>query len=571
MKNEDNNFESSINSKTNISNFYLLFTNMKESKKLLNSYKKFIDEYYQTVNSFYKALTEIHCHFLVEEKFKSSVINSPIFQLGKAIKKAIEGRIKNLFSLITDSNIFDAFNNCLTNLSNILQESSIKFDDQFFGKNVRPIASSLIQTYAEIESKVIDNYISKKYNKHLIGLKNDTLETNIEQAKYLEKTFLDFEEGSKEQFFNNVKDMEIKTAEVFNQMKNTVENIIATLKNKGTKYLDFLQKEINTIWKIGPKIDENNDKSNRKENMELKKDEDLNNFKYKIKIIYQPNVRIKEENEKKEENINNESNDIIRKYRPLILEDNELVLTDEDIYNIVKTLYSYNFKLLNKSDYNLDIEKEKIKVIELTQKILSFDKINNIDENITDSEVNILYELLNKFDNLMKFFILLNNHRATGRYNMTERAFNIVKNIFNKAADYLLINNKKKLEELIIILSQTFYIKKDEKKIYLQEFIKNHVLFKKKEFWENHLNGIIAEEIDKIEKNEKDGIVVFTKQSKEKKIKEIIITKLIPLSNYMTEFGLPKEMILDVINPIMDKYNLDENSRILSLSLLNQK
>ena len=164
MKNEENIIESSNNSLPNISNFYLLFTNMKESKKLLSSYKKFINEYYQTVNCFYKQLTEIHCHFLVEDRFKSSVINSPIFQLGKAIKKAIEGRIKNLFSLITDTNIFDAFNNCLSNLSNILQESSMKLDEQFFGKNVQPIASSLIQTYEEIESKVIDNYISEKYN-----------------------------------------------------------------------------------------------------------------------------------------------------------------------------------------------------------------------------------------------------------------------------------------------------------------------------------------------------------------------------------------------------------------------
>ena len=175
------------------------------------------------------------------------------------------------------------------------------------------------------------------------------------------------------------------------------------------------------------------------------------------------------------------------------------------------------------------------------------------------------------FYNLVKFYVILNNHRATGKYSMTERAFNIIKNIFYKALDYLSKNNQKKIEELTIILSQTFYMIKDKKKIYLQEGIKDHHLFKNKEFWEHHLNEIINDELKKLEKNEKDGNIILSKQFKNNRIKEIIVTKLVPLSNYMSDFGVPKEMILSVINPIMDKYNLDENSRILSLTILNQK
>ena len=564
MNNEENNLESSNdNIKTNISNFYLLFTNMKESNRLLKTYKKFIDEYSQTINGYYKQLTELHCHFLIEDKFKSSVINTPIFQLGKAIKKAVGSQINRLFSIITDSKIFDAFNNSLSNLENILQESSIKFDKKFFGENIRPIASSLMETYAEIESKVVDNYISKKYNKHLMITNNEPLQNNIEQAKYLEKTFFDFEEGSKIKFFNDLKEMENKAIKVFNEMKSTVGYIIITLKNTGTEYLDLLQKEIDSIWKIDLKINQKNDnKSDTKEEINLKNNYDLNNFKYKIKIIENPNVRVEEE-----------ENDIgIRKRTEEILfEDNEITLKDEDIYDIVYTLYNYDFKLLNKTDYNLDIEKEKIKVIKLTEKLLSFDTSNNIDENITDEEINMLYELLNNIDNLEKFYVILNNHRATGRYSMTERAFNIIKNIFYKALDYLSKNNQKKIEELTIILSQTFYMIKDKKKIYLQEGIKDHDLFKNKEFWEHHLNEIINDELKKMEKDEKDGNIILSKQCKNNKIKEIIVTKLVPFSNYMSDFGVPKEMILSIINPIMDKYNLDENSRILSLTILNQK
>ena len=56
------------------------------------------------------------------------------------------------------------------------------------------------------------------------------------------------------------------------------------------------------------------------------------------------------------------------KQKVIYREDKKLFLNDEDIYNIVSTLYNYDFKMLNKTDYNLDIEKEKLKVIKLSEK-----------------------------------------------------------------------------------------------------------------------------------------------------------------------------------------------------------
>ena len=368
-------------SKINICNFYLLFSNLKESDNLLKSYEDFLNEYNEIINQYYMRLTELNSHFLSEEKFKSSVINSPIFQLGKVIKKALETQINKLFSIITDKNFFDAFKNSLSNLSNILEESKIIFDSKFIGKSINPIASSLIQSYSAIESKVIDNYISQKYNKHLIGINNETLEKNIEDIQYLEKTFLDFEENSKTQFFNNLKEMENKTIKVFNEMKNTVEYIIYNLKNQSIKYLNILQKEIIGVQNR-TELENKNEKQSE-ENLGL----NLDNFKYKIKIIYHPNIRVESKNviiykDNTKKNLND------NKSKAILYEENEMTLNDEDIYNIVSTLYSYDFKMLNKTDYNLDIEKEKIKVVKLSEKLLPSNKKDNPQELITEAEVN---------------------------------------------------------------------------------------------------------------------------------------------------------------------------------------
>ena len=49
------------------------------------------------------------------------------------------------------------------------------------------------------------------------------------------------------------------------------------------------------------------------------------------------------------------------------------------------------------------------------------------------------------------------------------------------------------------------YLKKNDKKIYLQEVIKEHPLFKSETFWKNHIEQIIKDELDSIEKDEKEG------------------------------------------------------------------
>ena len=203
----------SLNSNNN--NFSILFTNIDESKKLLKSYEIFIAKYFESINTYFKQLTEFNYNFLSEDIFKSSIINSPIFQLGKAIKKAVQSQIDNLLSIISNQKFFFAFTEALSNLSKILQISPSKFGKNLSNKNehnshIRPVVISLMETFDEIELKIIDEYISKKYNKHVLGLNEEPLKNNIEKALFLEKTFFVFEEDTKKQLLNDFQEMEKK-------------------------------------------------------------------------------------------------------------------------------------------------------------------------------------------------------------------------------------------------------------------------------------------------------------------------------------------------------------------------
>ena len=56
-----------------------------------------------------------------------------------------------------------------------------------------------------------------------------------------------------------------------------------------------------------------------------------------------------------------------------------------------------------------------------------------------------------------------------------------------------------------------------KKKFFLQNSINEHELYKKEEFWENHLKDELDEEITRFEKNLKKNAIEYNNEVKEKK------------------------------------------------------
>ena len=566
-----------------ISSFSLLFTNMKESKRLLETYNDFIKKYLEAINSYYIELTELNCHFL-DKNFKSSIIDTPIFYLGKSIKNAVQKQINNLF-LILDSRVFIDFSKTVSEFSEILEESSNLIKSQNRSENIEPIANSLMTSFKDFENKIIDEYIWEKYNKHIPDLDKEPLNQNIDSINFLERTFLQFEEGQKKSFFNDLKTAEKKIVGIFVQMKKIVEKVIKMLDEFYKEFLDILKNMKDEF--INSNIGETADGT---EELKFKKIDYSDAFKYMIKIIDNPKIKVensdkiddsekKGESEKnKDKQIKNDKDKIKERTSKLddkstpmpSEEDSFLTLTKEDVYNIVKKIYDYDFKLLNRDDYNLELEGEKLKVFNYSKKLLSFNMENNKAEEITDEEVNDFYALLKTKENKYHFLIYLNNYRASGKYLLPERVYNIITKILNMIEDDLMKKMDFKTENLCLILSQTFYILKEDKKIYLIDGVKDHPIFKQKEFWENHLNQMIEADINKIEAIAKKDEVKFSKERKQQKINELILTKVMPTSKNMSEFGISKENILKTIEPIMTKYNIDQSTRAMISSLIDQ-
>ena len=187
---------------------------------------------------------------------------------------------------------------------------------------------------------------------------------------------------------------------------------------------------------------------------------------------------------------------------------------------------------------------------------------------IKDDEVTHLLTLLNKPNYRFDFLKVLNLFRAQGSCEMPQREFEITKKIFLFIADKINKENDVLSSKLILILSQTFYIKENDQRIYLFKFLQNHEMFDNLAVWEKYLIEMIEDDLNRSNLE----ILNDPKQEKNKKtaINNILLAHLMTFCHNMIDFGMKVENIKKIIEPLITKYNLDEDS-IKQINELMQK
>ena len=593
--NEENSQENKdiLSMKQNSENAYLLlFSDIKKQIKLLESFSVYIKQYSDVISVFSGQLNELNMAFLKGEDSNSFIKNSPLFHIGKIIKNTIQLQINYLLNITNNLKIFDDITNEFSNLILIFRDYQKILEDNPQAEDkpnskIKSTIDSLMEKYEEIENKIVDGYISIKYNENVDMKEDFILENKIEEVHFLEKTFFGFEEISKKDFIKDNQEIEKKAINSFNILKNQIKNFVEIILKNDNINLINKQNEIDFIW--------NNTRLKEDKNISSKSGD---SFKYCIRILMDPKINIiergdnieifksqtqvipksklenKEEKKKSKLNFFKMFNKEKENFHEVEnKEENKkkyFILNDEDIYNIVAKIYSLDLNFIDKSSYILDIEREKIEIRKLSEKLLGIDLNYNKTEPISDSEADKLISLLYNKENIYKFFMMLNNFRGTGKYEMSERVFNIALNIFNKTQDFLLKNKAKNIENLVIILSQTFYLIEDGNKKYIQEAIKNHPLFQSSEFWENQIRTNIDEHIEKNKLNIKKMNLDLSESEYQKRLDEIILSQFAPLSGHMGNFGISNDIILGIANKIFEYYHTGEKTQNLILSLLNK-
>ena len=539
-------------------------------REVFDDYMQCIINYKVITSDYLKKLAMLHDKFKYKltgkekdnTKYKNINTNH-IFTLTSPISKIIDKQIEAL-QMFTDSiNIQIDINNKVIKEKEIL---SNKFQLMF-----EEARKDLLKKYREID-KLRDIYkmnmantedmINKYYNKKDNNpITKDQMKNMISSTKKIEKDYKNlinstklYEETFDSLYLSSLENFKKLTSETSNQLKDSIIEFIVLFKNNVTTQsseIDIYLPELSDLDEV--KIIENIIISSYRKNNKLIH---VKPEKYRLKIFQK-----KTEEEEGKENEDNLSTNIL-----LNLEDGfeeMLLIKDEAILKTLKMMKE-NFELFEDNNLNLEIEEEKIKCLQLTQKIFNIEDPKAQNNIPTTDEIEQLDKLLDKHHNRVVFLQQLSEFRNKGKFEVSQKTFDIFDKLFNTMINTVQRDNDFHAVKNAIIISQTYYIKgeKDNDKIYLQQRIQNNEIFKSKKFWEEFLEFSINKEIVNCVSNDvKSGnILKENRKETEDKMSNIAFAQIVPYADNMKEFGLDKEIIKQVVFPKMEKYKMSNES-----------
>ena len=568
-------------------------------KQLSEDYLKYLINYKTATGEYLKKLTlnqEKLSPKLLEIAGELKTINtSHIIALSSIIPKVVEQQIINIEFFLK------GIDEKIANFEKFIKDQTFIYND--YQLPFKDIKNELIKKYKEIE-KLKTNFMTNitfvEENIHKFYIKQNNKnkkassklnlteldanhELNLEQinsyiqkakktedeyiiditlVKNVEKNYIDIAEKTK------VKSKKL-ACEFANSLKELISDYMVFLRNSFKLPLGEIDTYLNEIVSLDEfsKCDEIIQSSYQTDN----KLKPLNPEKYTLKFFQQKNSNINNSGNKKIFNL-------LTNKKINVLEDGlqEMdFVQEEEIFMTIKKMME-NFNLLEKSKFNLKLEEEKLRCKYLTLKILSFapkSKLysNNV-PNITPEEVEEIDEMLKKKQNRIIFMQKISQFRTRGIFEIPEDIYNILSRLFNKIVKTVEIDEDYDSAVNIIILSQTYYIMQNNKKVYLQNAIMKNDLFKGKKFWDTFINYVINKEIAlSKETDEKIGVTNENDKESEEKYSNIAFAQIVPMINNMIEFELDINIIEEIIIPVIEKYKISPEFSEVIFAPINEK
>ena len=553
-----------IGKKMNI--FNLSWNTLNNNCRKLEEYSKFIQKYLDTLNQYFMSLTELNVTFpKFSSEYSENEFDPIIKNIGQILQSSIQNQLNNLLIFLSQSQaLVHSLNQSILQTTNFIKKAkeineNVYSNIKRLNDNYHKEYTSMINSFENLENKLVENYIKIHYKYSDISENDEnSLKNCVLISKKLENSLINFNKDKIrnyiEQYNSNLKDIKYNR-DILN--KNYYDCILSIMNNL-IEYFNNLMNEIHANISLLNEYNENEDIfdfqiSEKEVNSIIFKL--FNSKKYNIKIIHNTIINYKQTTNENQNNLRNLT----------------FILSEEDIYNIIKEIYNYDFISINKSDYVLENEKEKLKILDLTKKLLSYNLHKGQVKSITEEEIKELNNILNDNDDYILYFLsVLNQSRAQSIYEMPKKIFDIITNIFQKSLKQMEKNKNLEIGVNIITLSFSFFMKEGKEKYYFGDIVKKNKIFNSSKFWNDYTNKQIENDLKRINiiKNTNKNI---SDEISNKNIYDILLSKILPSADTMSKFGLEKKEIINIIEPLLDKYQMKQNSKQSLLSLIKNQ
>ena len=586
--------------------YYGLITQVFDQEiEYIHGYKSLISDYFKKALAL-QVSSGSKLGKLPDEYEKANWLDSsPILKLTQQIPKIIQKQLESLKNFLDDiEGKLKAVEAYLKGKASEIKKYQQKYDET---------NNELIKKYIEVEKvknsylnsiNKSENLIMKYYDnkKKIEEAKNGKVKLNDNELKLLNDKNKEYESQKKSQIkstkkheveYKNVIQKSVKYEDKFISIVNDsikgVKDVIGDIADKLKETIEDFLSSVRDSFKIPLDIIDSNIEFmkdlNEKEIVTTAMEK---TFNYECKLLHITPVRyslksleITEEDSKKR---NRKGSSGKNKNKNKINDENYLeekgmvkfedgfeemsYFEDDMALFTVKEMFE-NFELINHNGLNIKIEEEKNEAKSYVNKLIlnmshETNKIANdsniiIEEDVTpftNEEKNNLKSLLNKHHNRVIFLHKLNDYRTSSLFELSNNEYQILGELFSSLID---ISKKEKdyhSVEMAIILSKTYYIMENKKKLYIQNLIQNNENFKEKSFWEELLIYSISKEV--IRSKKRDGDNSEKEDILNEKNANIIFSQLLSLIDNMSDFGIDGEMIKQIIEPKLIYYKVDD-------------
>ena len=529
---------------------------------------------------------------------------SPIIKLTQLIPKIIQKQIENIKTFLDEiDKMLKTIDNFLSEKSKLIKSLQQKYDETNNGLVKKYIevekikilflnsidkTEDIIARYYENKNKIEEAKINKVSDNELKIL-NDKNKEFESQKKYLINATKKYENE-----YNNIIDSSTKYEDKFinvvNECIKGIKNISCDLNDKIKEITLTFFTSIRESFKIPLELIDINlpnlKESNQKDLLNKVIIKGFNNESKLVNIIperynlksLEINKNFKERkdsvnNKSRKNSMNNNDNSYFsnKKSGFIKFEDGfeEMSYFDDDVFLYTVREMFNNFDLINHNGVDIDIEEEKNATKTFVSKIIK-NMLQKLNIDYPEEDKKQLLKLLDKHHNRVIFLHKLNDYRAHNKFELTEKDYNILGELFSHTLNISKTENDYHCIELVIVLSKTYYIMKDkDNKIYLLNCIVDQKFFKTKEFWESLLLYSISKDVVRSNKRE----AVKNESEKKTKIKNdnIVFSQLLSLIENMCDFGGDEKLIREIIEPKIIFYKIEDQLKSIIYELIENK
>ena len=477
-----------------------------------------------------KLISEGLQQFLNYYKSKHNLISKEVSSLGIILynftSQSIERNNSDIdFNLENNEKDFDIYYNKLTVAK---QKYFNKMNElELFFHNENNVKDNNNNNNKKIKQN--NNNINNINNKNNLNKIENEEEIEKEKIKELNKFRLNYKKSLDE--INNMKRIYIsKINEICNQVQefNLVENsLFINFFRTFNENLIELKKEVDkycSLYEYNHKVIENL-------NIEFSKQLMFDN---KINMNYE----FEEYNPKFSDIHNKKDLSVIQKMHKLI---------------------GFEFNNISKNEIDDLQNKEKDNVLF----IILMDKFISTEDKLNEKEKYLLKSLFNQEKYITEFLIKLNVIRINKKLFYSKEKFDILFNFFEVILSKISFNDEKNhdIVKQLMILTETFYYKNENKKVFLNNVLKLPNEVKDMKFWIRYIEIEIEKEITKMSNNNKSK----NKNNNTKFEYIVLLSNITHLREYIGE----KEKLKIIVDYFKDKYNFSIDDTNIIRSQLN--